>query len=417
VLGTDVTQKILVWDKWSLVPSVRAKLRNYAFFRGDLMVKMIVTGTPFHFGRGLYSYQPYAGFNETLVSYSTSYALSSTIRPCYLNYLSQAEGSGTINFNENQPVVLRCPFISTKPMHRIFNNQATAISDVTSLVDFVNAGALYFFTLNQAQAVSDSSSNISLTIYAWVENIQLGAPTGTVMQVTTESGKSEYVTGPVEKIATRLADISGALTRVPEMAPFAYASSIAFKGLAGVAAIFGWSKPPPDPEPTFIKQMPYTPASQCIGYDTNYKISVDPHQELTVDPRVVGSTKDEMTISHICERETWWVSQAWATTDATFTPIWGFGVTPWCITGVTHGTVSRNYIQPTAVAFAAQPFFWWRGEMTFRFDFVCSAFHRGKIAIVFEPNVSQSVLIMTAADISLNKQSMVFVDLQENTIR
>jgi hypothetical protein len=39
---------------------------------------------------------------------------------------------------------------------------------------------------------------------------------------------------------------------------------------------------------------------------------------------------------------------------------------------------------------AALPFKYWTGSMRFRFQFVCSAFHKGRIKIVYDPNIIES---------------------------
>jgi len=63
------------------------------------------------------------------------------------------------------------------------------------------------------------------------------------------------------------------------------------------------------------------------------------------------------------------------------------------------------------MAFAAAPFTFWRGDITFRIEVVCSRFNRGKFAIFYEPNISQAGLINTL--ISPNKQFIKIIDIQE----
>jgi len=71
-----------------------------------------------------------------------------------------------------------------------------------------------------------------------------------------------------------------------------------------------------------------------------------------------------------------------------------------------------NYlIQPTALDYASTPFEYWRGDIVFRFEIVCSKFHRGKIAFYYEPNLAQLVIIDAVLD--TNKQFVKIVDIQE----
>jgi hypothetical protein len=409
LLGNDLDTFLRVWDLYTLNPAVRAKLRNYAYIRGDMVIKIVISGTPFHMGKLMVSYQPYDKWNETLSSYLVSLTYNNDLRLNLMGYLSQAPGAITMDMKDNKPVVIRCPFISTKPMHRIYNNASTAISDVTSFTDLYNAGALYLMMLNTPDCVSDASSNLSISVYGHMENVELGCISGTIAQITTEA--DEYKTGPIETVSTKLAEISSALTRVPDLAPFAYASKMLFTGAAKVAAIYGWSKPPVDPKPMFVKNNPYTNGAHTIGYETNFKLSLDPKQEITVDPRVAGVSQDELSIASLCARESFVTKFNWTVANVAMTPIYKILVSPWIVRTATHGTPTRTFVQPSAMAFAVQPFQYWRGDIDYRFDFVCTAFHRGKVAIYYEPNISQSVLIN--ANLSLNKQFIAMIDLQE----
>jgi hypothetical protein len=63
------------------------------------------------------------------------------------------------------------------------------------------------------------------------------------------------------------------------------------------------------------------------------------------------------------------------------------------------------------MAFVAAPFAYWRGSITFRFEIVCSSFHRGKLAIFYEPNIAQALLVTNR--ININKHYVQIIDLQE----
>jgi len=117
-----------------------------------------------------------------------------------------------------------------------------------------------------------------------------------------------------------------------------------------------------------------------------------------------------MTIAHICARETYFTYIDWLSTSLVAEdPIWTCAVTPGVYTVNTHGT--RSYVQPTALAHAARCFGYWHGDITYRFKFVVSAYHRGKIGISHEPNVHQSVLI--DSNVTLNKQYLKIIDLED----
>lgn len=91
------------------------------------------------------------------------------------------------------------------------------------------------------------------------------------------------------------------------------------------------------------------------------------------------------------------------------TPIWDCLVLPQLDTYY-YNTI-RTFFQPSALSFVATPHQYWRGTIKYRLEINCSKFHRGKIAIMYEPNCDQYALITST--ISLNKNYLKIIDIQE----
>jgi hypothetical protein len=410
-LGYNAPIILSIWDLFTRAPSVRSKLRNFAYLRANMKVRISISGSPFHYGRFLVSYQPLAVYNDVLINISANAAADAGFRPLFYNYLSQSRGSSTMVVNQNRPLDIDIPFIANKPMFRLFDTSSGAITAGTGFPDLVEAGDLYIVDLNNVGAVSTTPTNLYIQVFAWMTDVELGCPTSTQLVVNTESGISdERKTGPVERFASRAAEVSAALTRIPTIGVFARASQIAFSGLSSISALFGWSKPVMIDSPVYVKNEPYQNGALTVGYDTVQRIVLDPKQELTVDPRLAGSDEDEMCIRHMTARSTFFRTFQWAPTNPVMgSPIFTTRVNPnICTQYVTGG---QRYVQPTALAFASAPFQYWRGDIIFRFEIVCSNFHRGKIAIYYEPNLNPGVI--TSTDIAYNKQFLHIVDIQQ----
>lgn len=406
-IGNSYQLPLDIWDEFTLNPSVRAKLRNYAYLRGDMRVRVSVSGTPFDYGKLIIAYVPYADYNETYLNLVTMSAVDSSFRNMLLNFLSQTTGSVIMSVNENKPVELSIPYINTKPMFRLFNTQTTAIGDTTSFDDCKYAGKVIIMSLNDVDSVSTTPNDPGIQVYAWMENVQLGTPTGTRLVVTTES--DERVVGPVESFSSSVVKVANILAEVPFISPFAKASAM-IGGIVGrIASLFGWARPSPIREILRTKQQAYSNTAHLIGDDMCDRVVLDPKQELTVDPRVVGVDYDDMVITDIASRISYLTNFTWDTNDAHMVPFITLPITPLMNTGATHLTV--NYVQPSAMMFAAQPFKFWRGDIILRFEIECSAFHRGKLAVIYEPNINQEVLIST--DLDLNKQYVRIIDIQQ----
>jgi hypothetical protein len=227
--------------------------------------------------------------------------------------------------------------------------------------------------------------------------------------VTTESGVDEREVGPVEHFTTKAADIVSKFTSIPWLRPYALASTIAFGAAARVSAIFGWSKPVVEKDYMLVKNQPFANGAQCIGWETCKRICVDPKQELTIDSSACGTEDDDMAITCISSRCTYLTTFTWDNAaNPLVAPMFKCKVNP--LLETVHVGAFNSY-QPTALAFAALPFFYWRGDLIFRFEIVCSAYHRGKILFYYEPNIYQHALI--DADLSTNKQFTHVIDIQQ----
>jgi hypothetical protein len=163
-----------------------------------------------------------------------------------------------------------------------------------------------------------------------------------------------------------------------------------------------------------MKNEPFQNAAVSIGMDTGKRIVLDPKQELTVDMRNSGSQDDDLILQNICKREALLDTLIWSASDTSLSgPIRVIAVTPMCAKTMVTALVGGDKVWKvhTPLSFAASPFHYWRGEITYRVEFVCSMYHRGKMIIGYEPNISQHTLIDTVLD--TNKNYMLTIDLQE----
>jgi hypothetical protein len=410
--ATSLAVRLSPWDLYTKNPTVRAKLRNHFGLKGRLKMRIAVSGTPFHYGRLLVSIQPYPEVNDVLQSHLLNDASVANYRPLLLNYLSQSPGARIMDVRDNIPLDIEIPYINPKPMFRLWNDAGTAISDVTSFEDMQEACDVFIYSINDVKSASSTPSDVSVYVYAWLEDPELGTTTATQVGITTESDHTdERKVGPIEKFASGAMEVSDKLHDVPYIGTAAKASSMFLSGLKGISSLFGWSKPVMISTPSYVKNMGFQNGNHMIGYDTNYRMTLDPKQEVSVDPINVSDPNDDMTISSICQRESYYTTFQWNDDSPVMTSLlFEEGVRP--DLGSEVSDLTYKYVQPTALAFGTQPFRFWRGDIIFRFDFVCSQYHRGKILFFYEPNTQQSTIINSS--ISTNKQNIQILDLQDS---
>jgi hypothetical protein len=194
--------------------------------------------------------------------------------------------------------------------------------------------------------------------------------------------RDEYGKGPVSKIASNIASFAGELENVPSIKPFATATSFVAEATGRIASFFGWSNPPViDDVHAFRNTVFPNFASPEISNPTE-KLTLDPKNELTIDSRTVGlDGTDELTIASITQRECYIGSFGMTQANASETLIWSAGVRPsqcWFDSAIT------GYV-PTPMAHISQMFEYWRGDLIFRFKFIATKYHNGRVIISWDP--------------------------------
>ncbi|APG76690.1 hypothetical protein [Beihai picorna-like virus 62] len=394
------------WNTILREPSVRAKLKNYPFMRANLRVRIIVTGSPYAYGKILASYQPYPTRNDTLKAIVATGA--GEARRCYL---SQAYHCGVIDVRANQPYEMVVPYVSPQPLFRLYNASALPLPSATDLNDVAPMGNLYLYGTDVLRTASVTATDVSYQVYAWLENVELGSSTATQIDLVTESGQvDEREVGPVERFASRAKEVADNVSFVPMLDHYAKASSIGFGALARIAAIFGFSYPTVIERPLRMKPQPFQNGANMIGCDTGKRLVLDPKQELSMALQSCGVAEDHMSIAAICARPALIQVFPWSSSDAVQVPIWSVGINPGSLYA-RHTGVTEYVYCPSPLCFAAMPFEYWRGDITITVQVVCSKFHRGKFAIAYEPNVSQFGLITSGFE--FNKNYTRVIDIQE----
>jgi hypothetical protein len=231
------------------------------------------------------------------------------------------------------------------------------------------------------------------------------------MQITTESAMDERETGPIEEVAIALARASGSLSKVPAIGKMALASQIGFSSLGELAALFGWSKPLQKEEPIYVKNNAFQSSATLIGQNSSLTLRADPKGELLISPHLGGTEEDQLVITNIAKRNSFFTRFDWGVSDPPLSSLQNIGVSPFIATfGLTSGT-AQQVVQPTAMCFAATPFEYWRGTIDFTIEIACTQFHRGKLLIGYEPNVESISSFST--NVKLNKQYQRIIDIQE----
>jgi hypothetical protein len=358
------------WEEYFNNTRVANRITNYNLLRCNLRIKVVINGNGFQYGRALVSYLPFDGF-DTL---------------------------------SNNAALVRQDLVQASQQPKIFLDPTTSMGGEMKLpffyhrnyLDIPNSawsqmGTLYFRSLNTLKHANGAADVVTISVFAWAEDVSLSVLTSVDVdtispQFTAQSGKEVdevNKTGVISGPATSIAKFARNFSGIPTIGPFAMATDMIATTTASVAKMFGYCRPVvtkcPDPfKPVANSQLAVT----NVG-DQLQQMTVDHKQELTIDPRISGlGAGDPMNIVEIAKRESYLTTFSWNIGSAPESLLWNARIDP--VTWAEGSGLFTSFHFP-ACAMAALPFKYWTGSMRFRFQIVCSAFHKGRLKVVYDP--------------------------------
>lgn len=256
---------------------------------------------------------------------------------------------------------------------------------------FEEMGVYSIVAATPLKHANSGTTDVQISVLAWATDVVLSSPTtANVGGISPQS--DEYSNKTFSSKATLVASMMDRLSSAPMIGPYARATSLAASAASAISALFGFSKP------VELERVLYVPKTvndmaTSGGKDDSHKLALDPKQELTIDPRAFGlGSKDEMEISYIASRESYLTTFVWTSGNSTpaGTILWNCIVDPAQHVVYTASGDDIPKITMTASCFAALPFQYWRGSMKYRFQVVCSAMHKGRLRIVYDPEIEVS---------------------------
>jgi hypothetical protein len=424
------------WTEFFNNADVLDKINRYRNLRCNLRIKVLVNGNSFYYGRALLTYNPYLVNDEITVNrtFIEQDLIQASQKPHLLLDPTTSQGGEML-----------LPFIWPEN----YLNITVAGWDT-------NMGEIDIHDFDVLQHANGGTDPISITIFCWAENLTLSVPTTAqaqseiappcppsdspyvpqgyvdaseldefgfpkpytpqageskkkeVMKANNTSSNDEFTqNGLISKPASAIAKAADALAMIPVLAPYAKATSMVSTRVGDIARIFGYSRPQ-----VLEDIRPYVPRylgnlSNSDAPEPLVKLSLDSKNELSIDTRLMGlGGEDELTVNSICQRWSYFRQFDWPETAVTDTMLTSMIVAP--IYGRTVVAAPVTEIHSTALAFGASPFDAWQGSIKFRFNVVCSEYHRGRLRIVYNPATSPT------GAIPFNQTYSTIVDISEN---
>lgn len=369
---------------------IRKKIDNYNFISCNLHLKFVFNASPFLAGLAKMTYLPLSGYTpESVPIGTTSAAVIPLSQRMHVDLIPQDNSGGE----------LVLPFFYHKNW-----------LDITSAKDLKDMGRIRPLLVAALTSANGVPATVNVTCYAWAEKVRICGPTlelavqsvdmlsgvtsvinagsdalGYKKQIQDNSAGDEYGTGPVQKVSSAIAGISAAASAIPLIAPFATATSAVASAVSWVASLFGWTNVPVIEDVRPYKSLTHhSLASASIGEPVE-KLTIDPKNELTVDPRTVGlDGTDELALHNIIERDSVLTVVGWSNSDLPDTALFSVGVIPSLFDIVDAGT-PQEAIYSTPMGHIQWLFKNWHGDMIFTFHFLNTQYHKGRVRITWDP--------------------------------
>jgi hypothetical protein len=366
-VGGSTTPRINPWSLYFNNPRVINRIANYNLLRCRLHIKFVLNGNPFYFGRMMMTYLPMHNFDSVSagpVSTGHEYVEMSQRPHIFLNPTC-CEGGDMV-----------LPFF----WHKNYMHIPSEDWEDMVVIDFVELVALLH--------ANGSTEPITISVFAWAEDVEFSMltsqnPASIVPQSGTYDERDEANdTGTISRPASAIAKTLSKLAMVPQISPLAMPSSLIMSGIAGIAKAMGYSRPAVTKSPGPMRPQP-TSSFACVhSPDVTNKLTLDDLQELSIDPRISGiESEDPLSIRSLSKRESYLTQFVWNVSDAPETLLFNMALTP----SLYYKTPTGYSLTPMGLV--ALGFKYWTGSLKVRFQFVTSAYHKGRVRILYDPNL------------------------------
>ncbi len=351
-----------IWNSYLNTTVVKNKLLNYAYLRGKLHIKILVNSAPFNYGALQVAYFPY-DFDQSSIGYGIDSFGKTTSVPSNLRvYLQNTLPHIVVDASKSEGGEIIAPFIYDRNWLELKKSVAAQ-----------RMGTLSMRTLVPLASSNGATPSVTVSIYAWMEDVQLTGTTGvTVLQ------SDAYGSGPISKPASVVANIASKLSNAPIIGPYARATNIAASAVGRIASMFGYSNIPLIAP---IHNYRNTGIGNCASAEIGShieKLSLDPKNEITIDYKTLGATKDDMLLENIYTRKglisVFTVSDAVNVDQSVFQS----RVSP----QYNVSDTSVVYIPP--ITHCAGAFGYWRGDIIYTLRAIKTPYHKGRFRLAWD---------------------------------
>lgn len=369
------------------------KLRGFAYFRANVVFRVIINCQPFQSGKLLIHFLPNVA--DRPATYTAIHNVS------YVTKTQQPH----VELDASQSMAeIELPFIH--------------FYDYMNVVDgFPDFGSFYIDVLAPLRTGTAGDLNAPISVYMYFKNVELIAPlvpqSGhsskrfAIKSVSSDEMSDIISKGSISHGLSQAATMLDSISTIPSLTSVAKDAAWVARQASGVASTLGYAKPMTDAPPdTSSRQLnKYTATSD--GVDSSYPLTVIPDSATKITSGYSIRDEDEMSINFLKTIPCCMFQYTWDTSVAWNIPIAAFNVAPdtFFNVGVKGGsTNTTTYAVGPPMWYLTKLFKYWRGSIKLKFKFAKTVFHTGRLQVTFTPGyfVGTTPTLITS-DVSLRE--------------
>lgn len=343
-----------------------SRLNGISYIRADIEIEVKVNATRFQAGRYIVGWLPYGG--ASLPGAPATYS-QDVWRRMHLANL-QAVSSTThveIDLATQSSAKLTIPF--TSHLNFISVKQTTA----------PDLGLLFLYPYSPLVAgAGDTIAQVA--IWGRFTNVHLSG-NAVLQSAVSKLENKKAGNGPISEVAAKVVNTTQVLSKIPLLSPIA--STVGwFSALAGdVARIWGYSKPTINAPPSLMSRKATFHMTNIDGAFNGKKLSALSDNAISINSDRAGTKIDEMSFDFLQSIPVWFRTVSWTQVQTAGTVLTYFDVG----LGFYPVAIGKGFTEPP-FATLSRSFSNWRGSLVFKFKFVKTEFHSGRLAFSFVPN-------------------------------
>jgi hypothetical protein len=342
------------------------KLKGYFGIRMDMRFRLVVNANKFQQGRYCMGWVPLGGITRTTSNFKATFFnnmhMATLIQRTTVPHVE-------IDIATQTACELLVPFAAVQnfwPLNQNFN-----------ATDSCPLGFMNVYPYSPLVSPTGSTT-ASYTLYVSFENIKLfGAASPTAGLQDKEVTNTQN--GPISGIARSFARGFQEFSNIPLLGEYALTMSWVSDRVARTAAMFGFSKPTQGDSLQKVEII-NNPSHSNIDGDADVRALSYLSKPGTIPLKGLSGTDfDEMDFSYIIRKYANYATFSWNTGNLAAVTLYADDV---------HNNKFVNnagVISWTPVSFVSNFFNLWRGSLKFRFKFVKTEFHSGRLEFVFYP--------------------------------